>query len=139
MLVTNALRNELHAELAEALQADIEAIRNEVEALQIDIASKLTVTADEFLQDYLDDEEFDCWLTCEEGRPQVLIGIGRGDVAASFDLDLDDCMDDYPDGLRSPEQLEDVIGKIAVIGKMISRLQEVQSRMQDQADHYQGA
>jgi len=80
------LRDQLRDQLLETLEVAfrihfVKAL--ETTAISL-ISERMTETVDQFLQEFLNDDDLNCWLSFEDGQPRILVGIGPGHCAASF-------------------------------------------------------
>jgi hypothetical protein len=89
---------------------------------------------DEWLQEFLKGKC--CYLSFNEGVPDILIGLGHGDVAESFTPELS--LDDYSGsgGLRRPEQLRDVLEQMVGIQKFIVQLEDGRRKLEAVVEAY---
>lgn len=89
------------------------------------------------LDDFLNGEYTNCWLSFDGSGPDILVGLGN-EIAISFVPELD--LDPYGDigGPRSQEQLVDVLERIAAMQVFIAKLQKGCDILKTQVKDYNG-
>jgi hypothetical protein len=127
------LRDDLIATLRTSFHTDyVDAMRRAVEeALDKVIAAQLFDTVDTFLDHFFSAEEMDCWLSFSDGRPDILVGVGPGDTAASFTPQV--TLELYNGRPLHPAQREHLKEQAVAIRKFIGELQEAADLLEARA------
>jgi len=90
---------------------------------------------DEYILKYLEDR--DCWLEIQDDGISVLIGIGPGDAAQSFEPTLVFDAYGHLGGPRSQAQQDDVLHRIEHLKGFIAELQAAQRELEAQAQAFE--
>ena len=93
------------------------------EAVLTAVGSEFTTdVVDAWLQEYLKGRC--CYLSFNEGKPEILLGLGHGDVAEVFTPEL--MLDDYGmlKGLETPMQVDDIRQQIKGIKAFVAQLED---------------
>lgn len=135
------LRGELRDQLLETLEVAfrihfVKAL--ETSALTL-MHERLTETVDHFLQEFLADEDMNCWLSFEDGHPRILVGIGPGHCAASFQPALFNDPYRLTDGPKSQAQHADLVERVATMDKFIAMLTENRQQLEMQIATYEAS
>jgi hypothetical protein len=112
-------------QVSDQLKEHVRELKAEIiQELRSDLSDLIEDFIDGAVDEYFKNEDMDCWLRFDEDNgPHVLIGIGPGNMAASFAVELDgDCYAAYG-GVQSEEQLEDVVEQIGRIKRFIAELE----------------
>jgi len=118
------LRDQLRDQLLETLEVAFRI--HFVKALETTAITlmheRMTEVVDHFLQEFLVDEDMNCWLSFEDGNPRILVGIGPGHCAASFQPSLFNDPYRLTGGPTSKAQHDDLVERVATMKKFIALL-----------------
>lgn len=133
---------ELREELRDDLMKTVgNALRNDLpKAMQIAILeimdNQVFAAVDHAIERFLETESMDCWLTFGAEGPHILLGIGPGDCAASFEPML--CIEyNFYDNI-SRDQEQEVLDQIAGMKAYIKKLQEAVLGLEARAKVFTG-
>jgi hypothetical protein len=103
------------------------------------MSESMAETVDEFLTQFFNSEEMSCWLEFYDGKSRALVGVGPGDCAASFDLDLDNLDVGYADlgGPLNDAQYDDLVERVAAMRTFIAGLEENRKQLEMQIAGYE--
>jgi len=115
-----SLRDDLLKSLGIALRDELpKAVhRAMIEAMDTQIFESI----DRMLDQFFNQEDMDCWISFDSEGPNVLVGVGAGDCAASFEPQLS--FEYYQRENISSDQEQDILDQIAGIKNFMAELDQ---------------
>ena len=109
--IGNGLRDKLMKSMRAAM----------MDALEDMVENQIFEAIDKLLDQFFAEEEMDCWMSFEAEGPVVLVGVGPGDCAASFDVELGWEFDSFI-VIANDKGRDNAMEQIASIGNFVARL-----------------
>lgn len=133
------LRDQLRDQLLETLEIAfrihfVKALESTALSL---VHERMTETVDVFLQQFLTDEDMNCWLSFEDGKPRILIGIGPGHCAASFQPSLFNDPYKLTGGPATKAQHADLVERVKTMEAFIDSLITNRNELETQIAAYE--